>query len=260
VCFFSNCIKKPPDSIVLKNAHAHNDYENERPLIDALALGFISIEADIHLKEDQLYVAHDSVDILEDWTLQSLYLDPLKEKIQKNKGMVYNKANRLILLIDIKTDALETYKKLHEELQRYRDMLTTFENDLAKPGPVLAIISGNRPISYIRDQRVRYAAIDGRFENLNAEQKALLFPLISENWTDHFSWRGKDSMPSNEEDKLARLVKKIHGNGQMLRFWATPDSASSARDSLWTGLLKYGVDLIGTDDLEGLSAFLKKNE
>ena len=38
----------------LANAHAHNDYEHERPLLDALDQGFTSIEADVFLVEGQV--------------------------------------------------------------------------------------------------------------------------------------------------------------------------------------------------------------
>ena len=41
----------------LANAHAHNDYEHDRPLLDALDEGFTSIEADVFLVEGQLLVA-----------------------------------------------------------------------------------------------------------------------------------------------------------------------------------------------------------
>ena len=42
----------------LAGAHAHNDYEHPRPLLDALSHGFQSVEADIFLIDDQLLVAH----------------------------------------------------------------------------------------------------------------------------------------------------------------------------------------------------------
>ena len=42
----------------LTNVHAHNDYVHTHPLFDALDHGFCSVEADIHLVEDQLLVAH----------------------------------------------------------------------------------------------------------------------------------------------------------------------------------------------------------
>ncbi len=42
----------------LARAHAHNDYRHHRPLLDALAHGFTSVEADVFLVDDQLLVAH----------------------------------------------------------------------------------------------------------------------------------------------------------------------------------------------------------
>ncbi|NVJ48512.1 MAG: hypothetical protein HWE07_15355, partial [Cytophagia bacterium] len=43
----------------LPRAHAHNDYEHERPLFDALENGFTSVEADVYLIDGELYVYHD---------------------------------------------------------------------------------------------------------------------------------------------------------------------------------------------------------
>jgi hypothetical protein len=249
------CTNKKPDEFVLTKAHAHNDYEHARPLMDALSFGFISVEVDIHLLDDQLYVAHDSIDIKRHRTLQKLYLDPLKNRIQRNNGVVYDKKNRFILLIDIKTDALNTYKKLHIVLKNYKEIFTSFDQGLEKPGPVLAIISGNRPIEYIKNQDIRYAAIDGRFENLNLNDYAIFFPLVSENWNNYFTWKGEFSMPIEEKEKLDSIITILHTKNQMLRFWATPDSASVERTRVWSELLNAGVDLIGTDDLEGLSTF-----
>ena len=60
-------------------AHAHNDYEHERPLHDAMESGFNSVEADVYLIEDKLLVAHDRRDTTPQRTLQSLYLDPLQQ-------------------------------------------------------------------------------------------------------------------------------------------------------------------------------------
>ena len=40
--------------IPLSLAHAHNDYEHERPLYDAIAHGFNSVEADVFLVDDDL--------------------------------------------------------------------------------------------------------------------------------------------------------------------------------------------------------------
>ena len=70
----------------LWRAHAHNDYEHPRPLLDALDHRFGSVEADIFLVGDQLLVAHDPADLDPTRTLESLYLDPLAARVKANHG------------------------------------------------------------------------------------------------------------------------------------------------------------------------------
>jgi hypothetical protein len=45
-----------------------------------------------------------------------------------------------------------------------------------------------------------------------------------------------------------------------VRFWATPDDRSQLREAVWRELVLAGVDLINTDDLEGLQQFLLEND
>lgn len=53
----------------------HNDYENENPLKDVLDNGFISVEADVLLFENELYVSRDfPKNINPKITLENLYL------------------------------------------------------------------------------------------------------------------------------------------------------------------------------------------
>ena len=73
----------------LIHAHAHNDYEHQHPLLDALDQGFCSVEADIYLVEGQLLVAHNRKDVKPERTLQALYLDPLRERAKRNGGRIY---------------------------------------------------------------------------------------------------------------------------------------------------------------------------
>src|ERR1051325_3525686 len=96
----------------LPRAHAHNDYEHKRPLLDALERGFCSFEADIHLVNGQLGVAHDRSQVKTNRTLQSLYLDPLRERVRKNGGRVYAGGPECTLLIDFKSDWRTMYPEL----------------------------------------------------------------------------------------------------------------------------------------------------
>ena len=77
----------------LGQAHAHNDYEHDRPLFDALEHGFTSVEADVWLVDGELLVAHDREYVQPGVTLESLYLylDPLQDLVRGQGHSVYPK-------------------------------------------------------------------------------------------------------------------------------------------------------------------------
>src|SRR5512136_926088 len=108
----------------LVNAHSHNDYEQPRPLMDALERGFCSVEADIYLVGKELLVAHNPTDIRPGRTLETLYLLPLARRVKENGGRVYRNGPTVTLLIDFKTEAAALYTALRPVLQKYGDMLT----------------------------------------------------------------------------------------------------------------------------------------
>ncbi len=242
--------------IPLAQAHAHNDYRHDRPLHDALAHGFTGAEADVFLVEGDLYVAHDGHEITPERTLRRLYLDPLRERVRLNGGRVYRDGPQVTLLIDIKSEAVPTYRTLDRILAEYRDIFTSFGPGGRSDKAVLAVISGNRPYELMASQKVRYAGYDGRLTDLQSEAPADLMPLISDNWTNHFTWRGLGEMPGEERSKLKEIVQVAHEKGRRIRFWATPDNPSLARETLWRELVSAGVDMLNTDDLEGLQQFL----
>ena len=246
-------------SLPLVRAHAHNDYEHQGPLFDALDQGFTSIEVDIHLVGSELFVAHDLDEVQPGRTLISLYLDPLRERITDYGGRVYLRGPQITLLIDIKTEAEPTYLALGSILEEYQDIFTVFGPSGVSEGPILAIISGNRPRGLMKSESVRYAAYDGRIEDLGSADPASFIPLISGNWTNFFTWRGIGPMPEQERKMLRDMVERAHLEGRRVRFWATPDNPSTARDAVWLELLEAGVDLINTDDLQGLQRFLIAN-
>jgi len=244
----------------LPQAHAHNDYQHERPLLDALAHGFTSIEADIHLRNQQLLVGHDPEEISPDRTLQSLYLDPLQDRIKRNQGAVFEKDTRCFLFIDIKTDADSTYAALDPVLQRYRKMLTEYRQHTRKQRAVTIILSGNRPITRIKNQSKRWAAIDGRLDEQSFHESAELMPIVSDKWENHFSWRGQGLMPGSEQARLTGLIRLAHASGHLIRFWGTDVDSSRYQTDFWSLLHQAGVDLINTDKLEELQTFLLQRQ
>jgi hypothetical protein len=244
----------------LERAHAHNDYEHTRPLFDALDHGFKSVEADIWLVDGELLVAHDREQVQPGRTLRSLYLDPLQTVVSQNGGSVYQgDPYYFTLLIDIKSDAVPTYLALHEELEDYEGMLTNFGPRGVRDGAVTAIVSGNRPREHMQQQRVRYAAYDGRLSDLGVATDQTFVPLISDNWTRTFTWRGDGPMPPKERRKLRSIVATAHSHGQRVRFWETPEQPPQ-REAVWEELLAARVDYINTDHLDALQSFLVEND
>ena len=240
----------------LPRAHAHNDYEHPRPLLDALDHGFGSVEADIHLVDGELLVAHDLDEVQPGRTLEALYLDPLRRRIRQNGGTVYPEGSAsVILLIDIKSEAVATYAALHQVLRRYADILTIFSGETRAEGPVTAIISGNRPRATMTAQTIRYAAYDGRLEDLDLYSPTTFIPLISDNWFTFARWLGQGEPPEEVLKRVEHAVTKAHAQGRKIRFWATSDNPA-----VWRVLYDAGVDLINADDLGRLRDFLLEVE
>jgi hypothetical protein len=246
----------------LAQAHAHNDYEHPRPLFDALDQGFTSVEADIYLVDGELLIAHDPEDLDPARTLRSLYLDPLRERVLRNHGAVYRGYRDFQLLIDIKTEGESTYAALDTLLRspRYAFLWTSYRHGHVRRSAVTAVVSGNRPRATMTAQSTRVAFYDGRIANtsdLGPGSDARLTPLVSDNWTNLFSWTGAGPMPADQRAKLASIVDTAHRAGQRVRFWATPDTPGPERDAVWRELVAADVDHINTDDLKGLADFLR---
>ena len=246
---------EPAHPTPLPNAHSHNDYEQRRPLLDALDQGFCHIEADVHLVEGQLLVAHDRSQVRPEKTLQSMYLDPLRERVKKNGGSVYRGGPVVTLLVDVKSYAEPTYVALKVILERYREMLTSFEKSKTHPRAITVIISGNRARLVMAAETRRLAAYDGRLEDLNATDPKDFIPWISSDWSSVSRWRGTGPIPEADRRKLLDIVAKAHAHGRQVRFWGTPDQSA-----VWRELLDADVDILIADHLSALGDFLRANQ
>jgi glycerophosphoryl diester phosphodiesterase len=60
-------------------------------------------------------------------------------------------------------------------------------------------------------------------------------------------------MPTAEREKLRQITAQAHQQGRKVRFWGGPDIPV-----LWAEQLAAGVDLINTDKLAELRAFLTR--
>lgn len=259
-----------PAARAVPRTFAHNDYVHERPLLDALRLGFVAVEADVYLVGNDLRVAHDPA---KDWTsvptLDVAYLMPLADlKKKHNSGGIYVDGTQILLLIDIKSAGIATYQRLHEMLGAHQaatpGLFSVYTKAVdgkydVKRGAVDVVVSGNRPRELMARQDVRYAGYDGRMSDLppgTPQTNPGFMPLVSDNWanvfTGDFAWDGVGDIPAATRAKLAAVVADVHARGMMLRFWNLPKDAPA----VWGALYDAGVDLINTDDLAGLSKYL----
>ena len=256
---FFDCMQlSAQTSPITSIAHAHNDYEHERPLHDAMESGFTSVEADVYLIDDKLLVAHDRRDTTPQRTLQSLYLAPLRQHFKKPTNR--STKQTFWLMIDIKSDSVTTLQKIHEILQEYPDLIRPLPDLSQKQAgpqtsPVRVVISGNRAKDEILHAQPRVTGIDGRLADLQSDLSPQAMPWISDNWNSHFTWRGEGDFPRQERDRLRSYVRRAHQKGRLLRFWATTDSPK-----FWNELIDSGVDLINADELSGLKSYLLKRQ
>jgi len=239
----------------LPNAHAHNDYRHERPLLEALDHGFTSVEADILLIDDELFVGHDMPSGEHQLpTLQDAYLEPLQQRVNQYNGQVYpGYDGSFYLMIDIKTEAAPTYARLKEVLVAYQSMLSKTENGTYEPGAVTVFLSGNRPMEQVQQESNRLVSIDGRPDDLGQGYSAEFMPVISQHYRAIIDWDGKDPLSRKQRTALEKLTEQAHQEGKKVRLWATPEN-----QLVWQTLLDAGVDLINTDQLDELQQFLNQ--
>ena len=108
----------------------------------------------------------------------------------------------------------------------------------------------------MESQKVRYAGYDGRKGDIGENIASGFMPLISDNWQNFFNdldWNGTGAIPEAVNDKLNDLVSQVQRENKLFRFWNLPRDTPN----VWNTLDEAGVDLINTDDPEGLYSFIQ---
>ena len=145
--------------------HSHNDYWRRVPLYSAIQAGCASVEADVWLFDQELYVGHTESSLTLERTLRSLYIEPLLDLMhrqnQKTRFSQHEKPLRgifdtdplqtLVLLIDFKNLSTELYAELLKQLSPLREngYLTYFNGTAIVEHPITIVCSGNAPFDLI---------------------------------------------------------------------------------------------------------------
>jgi hypothetical protein len=232
------------------HAHAHNDYEHTRPLLDALDQRFDSVEADIYWSGSDIGVSHDGPPFK--GTLKELYLDPLQARVEANSGSVHGDGKPFFLWLDFKDSSTDIQNAVATQLAGYA-MLTRFEDDREVPGAVTVVLTGggakgtlaNRaaPRFWIRDSN-NYSDTDPPAD--------LRWGYYAVNYYSFLAWPGDGAtIPAAQKKQLKNLIDGAHAKGRKIRIYSSPDSPA-----YWRAAHELGLDFINADDLTGLRATL----
>lgn len=249
---------KAPDPSVstdpVLRLHGHNDYLQPVPLTRALEFGLGSLEADIYLVDGELRVGHERWQLRPGRTLQSMYLDPLRDIVRK-RGKLRSDGEPLVLLVDIKADGTAVYRHLRSALEPYQELLTHYVDGRIEAGAVTILLSGSRPRRLVAADADRWCALDGRFSDLESDPLPPLdlVPWVSGSWRAVSDWTGSDELMSDELERVGRLIRMAHDQGRSVRFWGAPD-----RKEAWAAFHDLDVDCICTDQPKKAAAWLRE--
>lgn len=226
VWLFSNLILNAQN----QHIHSHNDYKQKVPFWGAIAAGASSIEADVFLKNDTLWVAHEEGSIPAKRTLRNLYLAPMSKALELGV-----QTKTIQLLIDVKSEAYTTLNSIVEVFNEYPSVLRSKN--------VSIVISGNRPLAKDYVKYPSWILFDHQsLEGFASAQIAEKVGLVSLSFRPLTSWNGKGRLTATDLQKVKTTVKQAHDLGKPFRFWASPDSKTA-----WKVLADLGVDYINTD-------------
>lgn len=235
------CLSRTAMSV---HAHSHNDYERARPLWDALAEQFDSVEADLYWVHGQILVSHHGKEFR--GTLKELYLEPLRERVRR-LGSVNGDGRIFYLWLDLKAGDVELRRALHELLSKYEFF--------AKQGPVVAILTGDdtAKVAFGSEYPQSPACRDSNFYSAEDPPADATWCYYALNFRKYVGdWDGTGSMPGPLRARMEGFVRGAHVKGRKIRFWKAPDRAE-----YWQAALDAGVDFIQTDDPKRLGAFLR---
>ncbi len=211
--------------------HSHNDYLQNVPFWKAYSTGASSIEADVFLVGDSLFVAHTEEEIDTKRSLERLYFEPLQEAI----ALGLKRPKQLQLLIDIKSEPYATLDAIVKTWEKYPSILGD--------DGITITISGNRPKPSEYPNYPNYIFFD--YQSLDTvENPSILkkIALISLSFRNFSEWNGMGRLTAEDLEKVSATIEKAHAVGKPFRFWATPDSKTA-----WKAFSDLGVDFINSD-------------
>lgn len=280
--------------IPLRLAHSHNDYLQSVPLWEALHAGFCSVEADVHLVDDRLMLGHSTpgkTSLLEIYLEPMAALVRKNGGFIFQRSSRLNLCQQVSLLIDFKaldkvaawselerllaspTYALDDGTRMFEAYASGTGEIIPNPSNPTRLSPIKVIVSGIDAGQVIDlahrmllvNHTIKLDVPDPALLALNSEVRKTV-GWVSQRWM--YQWPPLGANGKNETAALVRssaetvalalggasfLPSLEHGRRYVpsVRYWDTPEDPE-----LWQMLLDAGVDLLNTDHVLLLRAFL----
>jgi hypothetical protein len=243
------------------------------PFYSALSVGCASVEADVWLINNTLYVGHEAAALTPDRTFDSLYIEPILDtlnrqnpssafvtKATKNGVFDTSSGQTMLLFVDLKTDGPTTWPAVIKALQPLRSAgyLTTFNGTGVTSGPITVIGTGNTPLNQVQGVNDRDYFFDANLGQLSTTQSnitASVSPVASVDFGAVIGPINGTTFNSTQLATLASQIAVAKSKGIMARYWDTPTWPISTRNAVWETLLGAGVGLLNADDLPAAAGF-----
>lgn len=264
--------------------HSHNDYWRKVPLFSAITAGCTGVEADVWLINNELYVGHKRSALTEKRTLQSLYVTPLVELLDKQnpitqfhpdkdyplKGVFDTDPEQsLVLLIDFKTNGQKTWPHVVSQLFPLRDRgyLSYYDGEKVVKGPITVVATGNAefdqlmanstyrdiffdaPLDKLPDDARRQSPHPGGTSAANEYNSANSY-YASVSYKEAVGYPLFFQITPTQRARVRAQIEAAHRRGLKVRYWSTPTWPRSLRNDVWTVLEREGVDYLNVDDLK----------
>ncbi|HEX5177070.1 MAG TPA: hypothetical protein VFV83_08580, partial [Chthoniobacteraceae bacterium] len=181
----------------LSHAHSHNDYQQMRPLLDALGAGVSSVEADLYFDRGTIRVAHDRGKWRGDF--ETLYLQPLNARWEAN-ALGREATGRFLLWLDLKEPTPSLRASLETMLMRYP---MTRMADPARTR-VQIILTGNETAkrAFAAETASPLVTRDSNIFSDTDEEGSDRWRWYALDWSKIGTWTGEGAMPPHERDHL----------------------------------------------------------
>ncbi|KAF3027474.1 hypothetical protein E8E15_009795 [Penicillium rubens] len=258
--------------------HSHNDYWRDKPFYTGLSHGCMSTEADVWLYNGTLYVGHDESALTESRTLESLYINPILDVLERQnpdsafissptKNGVWDTVpdQTLYFFIDVKTSGPETFEAVIDALEPLREkgyLTTVKDGNNVTNGPVTVIGTGETPFDMVAPVKDRDYFFDAPLADLSDPKYAgvtsAVSPIASTDFQEAVGKITVDTDPILSDDQVKALRAQIataNERGIGARYWNTPYFPVRTRNLVWRALLREGVILLNVDDLDAVASY-----